>query len=83
MQASASKPKRWGIGRPYIEGRTGDSFLFKTGKWMFLERIIDRARNWYKELIIDLRRVPLSEVVESLLTDHRAPRQPQEKKPGP
>jgi len=30
------KAKKMGIGRPYIEGRTGDSFLFKTGKWMFL-----------------------------------------------
>src|SRR5216683_5740717 len=47
------KAKSQGKGMPYIEGKTGDDFHHKTGKWMQLQRIIDRARNWYKEVVTD------------------------------
>src|SRR5712664_3711642 len=47
------KAKRQGKGKPYVGGRTGDDLHRKTGKWMLLEQVIDRAKNWYKELITD------------------------------
>src|SRR5467141_1091017 len=47
------KGKMQGKGKPYLEGRTGDDLHLKTGKWMILERIIDRAKNRYKELVTD------------------------------
>jgi hypothetical protein len=65
------KAKSQGKGKPYLEGRTGDDLHRKTGKWMLLERVIDRARNWYKELITDSETGKVVHHCEEPLTDHR------------
>lgn len=39
--------------RPFIEQSRGDDLHRKTGRWMRLERIIDRARDWYFERVTD------------------------------
>src|SRR5207247_7505829 len=50
LQVKARHP---GPGRPFVEVLRGDELHRKTGKWMELERLIDRARNWYREVVID------------------------------
>ena len=65
------KAKSQGKGKPYVEGRTGDDLHRKTGKWMLLERVIDRAKNWYKELITDPETGKVVRHCEEPLTDHR------------
>ncbi len=65
------KAESQGKGKPYLEGRTGDDLHRKTGKWMVLERIIDRAKNWYKELITDPNTGRVVRHCEEPLTDHR------------
>lgn len=65
------KAKRQGKGKPYLEGRTGDDLQIKTGKWMILERIIDRARNWYKELVTDPKTGNVMHHCEEPLSQHQ------------
>jgi len=65
------KAKKQGVGKPYLEGRTGDNLHHKTGKWMLLERVIDRAKNWYKELISDPETGKVVRHCEEPLSDHR------------
>jgi predicted RNA-binding Zn-ribbon protein involved in translation (DUF1610 family) len=65
------KAKRQGRGKPYIEGKSGDDLHRKTGKWMHLVRVIDRARNWYTERIIDPETGTVIRNCEEPLTDHR------------
>ncbi len=65
------KAKSQGKGKPYLEGRTGDDLYRKTGKWMLLERVIDRAKNWYKKLITDPETGKVVHRCEEPLTDHR------------
>ncbi|MBI3573584.1 zinc ribbon domain-containing protein [Candidatus Kaiserbacteria bacterium] len=65
------KAKSQGKGKPYVEGRTGDDLHRKTGKWMLLERVIDRAKNWYKELITDPETDAVVRHCEEPLADHR------------
>jgi hypothetical protein len=40
-------------GRPFIEQKVGDDLHRKSGRWMRLERVIDRAKNWYREVVTD------------------------------
>lgn len=75
------KAKTQGKGKPYLEGRTGDDLHHKTGKWMLLERVTDRAKNWYKELIIHSETGKVVRHCEEPLTDHRD-RGSAKKKPG-
>jgi len=65
------KAKSQGKGKPYQEGRTGDDLYRKTGKWMILERIIDRARNWYKELVTDPETGKVVHHCEEPVSQHR------------
>lgn len=65
------KAKEQGKGRPFIEGKSGEDLYRKTGKWMFLERVIDRAKNWYKELITDPATGKIIHHCEEPLSEHR------------
>jgi hypothetical protein len=40
-------------GNLFIEQVHGDDLHRKSGKWMQLRRIIDRAKDWYRELVVD------------------------------
>jgi hypothetical protein len=64
------KAKSQGKGKPHLEGKTGDDLHRKTGKWMFLERVFDHAKNWYKELITDPETGEVVRHCEEPLTDH-------------
>ncbi len=65
------RPKSRGKEKPYLEGRTGDDFDHKTGEWMILERIMDRARNWYKALVTDPETGKVVHRCEEPLSQHR------------
>lgn len=65
------KVKRRDKGKPYLEGRSGDGLHFKTGKWMIVERIIDRAKNWYKELVTDPKTGNVVHHCEEPLSQHQ------------
>lgn len=45
------KIKNYLTSKPKIEFSSGFSFFRKTGKWHFLNRVIDRRNNLYKEYI--------------------------------
>jgi len=47
------KAKRGGKGKAFIEGVIGDSLYRKIGRWMRLERVIDRQNDAYKEVVTD------------------------------
>ena len=65
------KARSQGKGKPYIEGKAGDDLHRKTGKWMHLQRIIDRARNWYKEIVTDPETGKVVHCCEEPLSEHR------------
>jgi hypothetical protein len=39
--------------KPYSEGISGDDLHRKSGKWMKKERLIDREKDHYKEVVTD------------------------------
>ena len=65
------KARHPGGGRPFGEGEVGDDVHRKTGRWMRLERIIDRARDWYREHISDPTTGEVVRHVEEPLSQHR------------
>jgi hypothetical protein len=58
-------------GRPFIEQKVGDDFHRKSGRWMRLERSIDREKNWYKEIITDPETGKIVHECEEPLSAHR------------
>jgi hypothetical protein len=65
------KARSQGKGKPYIEGKAGDDLHRNTGKWMQLQRIIDRAKNWYKEVVTDPETGKVVHRCEEPLSEHR------------
>jgi len=65
------KARHPGVGRPFVEGKVGDDVHRKTGRWMRLERIIDRARDWYREHISDRTTAEVVRHVEEPLSHHQ------------
>jgi hypothetical protein len=63
--------RRGGIGRPFVEGKVGSDFQRSTGRWVRLERAIDRARDWYRERISDPKTGEVIRHVEQPLSEHR------------
>lgn len=51
----SGKHKKLGFKRPISEFKSGHDFHRDTKTWRLLERIIDRGKNWYKEIISDLK----------------------------
>jgi hypothetical protein len=63
------KARHDGGGKPFQEGVSGASLFRKTGEWHDVQRTIDRANNWYDEVV----RGPDGEIVREVhepLTDH-------------
>jgi hypothetical protein len=58
-------------GRPFLEQIVGDDLHHKTGRWMKLQRVIDRAKNWYCEIVQDLDTGEVFHQSEEPLTEHR------------
>lgn len=59
-----------GRSRPFAEGKVGDDLHRKSGRWFRLERIIDRARDQYREIISDRRTGEVIHHVEEPLSKH-------------
>ncbi len=49
------KAKRGGKDKAFIQGVIGDSLFRKMGRWMRLERVIDRQNDTYKEVVTDTK----------------------------
>jgi phage FluMu protein Com len=58
-------------GKPFIEQVHGDSLHRKSRKWMKLNRIIDRAKDWYHELVIDPETGETVHECQEPLSQHR------------
>ena len=58
-------------GRPFIEQKVGDDLHRKSGRWMRLERVIDRAKNWYREVVTDRETGKIVHECDEPLSDHR------------
>jgi hypothetical protein len=65
------KARHGNKGKPFIEQIVGDDLQHKTGKWMKLQRIIDRAKNWYREIVQDPETGQVIHHSDEPLTDHR------------
>src|SRR5204863_9452519 len=59
-----------GLRKWFAQIENGSSFFRKTGRWYRLERLVDRARNWYREHITDSETSRVVRHVEEPLTDH-------------
>lgn len=64
------KARNAGRGRPSVEGMVCDDLHRKSGHWFRLERVIDRARDWYRELISDRRTGKVIRHFEEPLSKH-------------
>lgn len=76
------KARHPGPGKPFVEGKVGSDLHRKTGRWMHLERVIDRARDWYRERISDPHTGEVIRDVEEPLSQHRG-RGSAKKQPDP
>ena len=47
------KARRGGKGKPFLKGVIRGDLYRKIGRWMRLERVIDRENDAYKEVVID------------------------------
>ncbi len=43
----------------------------KTGRWMRLQRVIDRVNNWYREIIHDPKTGEIVHQTDEPLTEHQ------------
>lgn len=58
-------------GRPFMEQVAGSDLHRKTGIWMRIERVIDRARDWYRERITNPKTGEIVHECEEPLSQHR------------
>ena len=65
------KARTQGRGKPYIEGKIGDDRHDATGKWMQLRRIVDRAKDWYEEVVTDPETGKVVHRCEEPLSEHQ------------
>ena len=65
------KVRKPGGGRPIYEHLEGDDLHRKSGLWMKLKRIIDRANDWYEETVIDPRTNKVIHNTSEPLSKHR------------
>jgi len=65
------KGRRAKGGKPFIEQKVGDDLHRKSGRWMRLERLIDRVKNWYREIVKDRETGEILDRCEEPLDQHR------------
>jgi DNA-directed RNA polymerase subunit RPC12/RpoP len=65
------KGRRASRGRPFIEQTVGSDLHRKTGIWMKLDRVIDRARDWYRERVTNLKTGEVVHECEEPLSQHQ------------
>ena len=65
------KARRGGKGKPFIDTTKGDDIHRKTGKWMKLERIINRENDLYTEVVTDPTTGKIVYKCEEPLSQHK------------
>jgi len=65
------KARRAAGGRPFVEQKVGDDLHHASGRWMRLERVIDRAKNWYREVVTDRETGKIVHQSDEPLSDHQ------------
>jgi endogenous inhibitor of DNA gyrase (YacG/DUF329 family) len=65
------KARHQAPGKPFCEEVTGDDLHRKTGKWMKLDRIIDRVKNLYREVVTDQKSGEIVYKCEEPLSEHK------------
>lgn len=65
------KARRAAGGKPYQEQIVGSDLHRKSGIWMRYERLIDRARNWYREHVTNPTTGQVVHHCEEPLSEHR------------
>jgi hypothetical protein len=58
-------------GKPSLELTSGDDLHRKSGVWMKLERVIDRVKDWYREVIINPKTGDIVHKCEEPLSRHQ------------
>lgn len=75
------KAKRARAERPFIEGLGGDDQHRNSGKWMRKERVIDREKDKYKEVVTDPETGKVIHRREEALSKHVGHGNAKKKKP--
>lgn len=66
----SSKARSLGRKKPFLEQVSGDDLYRLTGQWNKLKRIIDRARDYYLEIVTDPKTGKVIRYCEEPLSDH-------------
>ncbi len=69
-------------GKPFLESVSGDDLHRKSGKWMTLERVIDRENDKYKETGTDSKTGEVVHHCEEPLSQHQGHGSDKKKKDG-
>jgi hypothetical protein len=80
----AFKARRQQGGKAFVEGKVASELHRDSGKFVRVERIIDRAKNWYREHISDRGTGDVIHHVEEPLSQHQGHGAAKRRsKPGP
>jgi DNA-directed RNA polymerase subunit RPC12/RpoP len=76
------KARHGATGKPFLESVSGDDLHRKSGKWMTLERVIDRENDRYKEVVTDPVTGEIIHLCEEPLSQHQGHGSDKKKKDG-
>lgn len=65
------RARHGGQGKPFLETVSGDDLHRKSGKWMKLERTIDRENDEYHEIVIDPSTEEIVHECKEPLSEHK------------
>jgi hypothetical protein len=65
------KAKTPGEKKPFVEQRVGSSLFRKSGRWSFIDQLIDRRNNRYRKKIVDEESGVVLRDDDGKLTDHQ------------
>ena len=65
------KHKQPGVRKALSEQWVGDDIERSTARWVKKERLIDRAHNWYREIVTDLETGNVIHSCEEPLSSHQ------------
>lgn len=83
MRSSLSiKAKAGGKGKPFMTQKIGSSLFHRTGRWHFIEQLVDRRNNRYKKKIVDEETGEVLRDDDGLLTDHQGFGSAKERRPS-
>jgi len=65
------KVKKGNVKKPIREFKAGDDLCKKTGKWHHREMVIDREKDWYREVVKNKKTGRIIHQCEEPLSKHR------------